>query len=242
MLIALNLYFQLPFGKQHSKFPKIIELADKMGRTPGSLAMKLNNFTSLDPLEQARGIAGLSGATKKDQLIWNEFAENRNDLAVESEEYLERLIGEEVAELDVRVPDDPVTEKLMPQKIRLQQRYFRRVVLASYGARCCVSGLPLPSLLRASHIVPWAESEEHRLDPSNGLCLAATYDAAFDRGLISFDDELKMLVSDQISQNRGDEEVKRVFISHEGNGLLLPAKNFPSLEFLSSHRKRWGFS
>jgi len=160
MLIALNLYFQLPFGKQHSKFPKIIELADKMGRTPGSLAMKLNNFTSLDPLEQARGIAGL----------------------------------------------------------------------------------PIPSLLRASHLVPWAESEEHRLDPSNGLCLAATYDAAFDCGLISFDDELKMLVSDQISQNRGDEEVRRVFICHEGNGLIRPVKNLPSLEFLSRHRKRWGFS
>jgi len=66
-LIALNLYCKLPFGKLHKGNPLIIEVAQKMGRTPSSLAMKLCNFASLDSVQQARGIKGLAGATKQDR-------------------------------------------------------------------------------------------------------------------------------------------------------------------------------
>ncbi len=58
-LIALNLYYKLPFGKLHRGNPIIIESAKKMGRTPNSLAMKLCNFASLDPVQLARGVRGL---------------------------------------------------------------------------------------------------------------------------------------------------------------------------------------
>jgi len=60
-LIALNLYCKLPFGKLDRTNPLIIEVAGKIGRTPSSLAMKLCNFASLDPVQQARGIRGLAG-------------------------------------------------------------------------------------------------------------------------------------------------------------------------------------
>ena len=72
-LIALNLYCKLPFGKLSRGNPIIIEAAKKMGRTPSSLAMKLVNFASLDPVQRARGIRGLSGATKQDRAMWDEF-------------------------------------------------------------------------------------------------------------------------------------------------------------------------
>ena len=84
-LIALNLYCKLPFGKLHKGNPIIVETAAKMGRTPSSLAMKLVNFASLDPVQQARGIRGLQGATKQDKTMWAEFHSNLSALGAESD-------------------------------------------------------------------------------------------------------------------------------------------------------------
>ena len=50
LLVAFNLYCQLPFGKLHSRNPDIIRLAEMIGRNPGALAMKLVNIASLDPV------------------------------------------------------------------------------------------------------------------------------------------------------------------------------------------------
>ena len=70
LLVVLNLYEKLRFGQFHSRQPVIIEIAEKMQRTPGSLAMKLSNLASLDPKLQARGIAGLKGASNLDKAVW----------------------------------------------------------------------------------------------------------------------------------------------------------------------------
>jgi putative restriction endonuclease len=67
LILALNLYLQLLFGKLHSKTPEIVHLADVIGRTPGSVAMRLNNFASVDPYHQQRGITGLTGGIKQVQ-------------------------------------------------------------------------------------------------------------------------------------------------------------------------------
>jgi putative restriction endonuclease len=67
LLIALNLYHKLTFGQMHSRQPAIRALAEKMGRAASSLAMKLCNFASLDPVLKLRGIKGLSGASKQDR-------------------------------------------------------------------------------------------------------------------------------------------------------------------------------
>ncbi len=61
-LIALNLYCKLPFGKLHKGNPIIFEAAERMGGTSSSLAMKLANFASLDPVYRARGIGGRNEA------------------------------------------------------------------------------------------------------------------------------------------------------------------------------------
>ena len=91
LLIALNLYCKLPFGSFDEGNSIIQEVARKMGRTSGSLAMKLSNLASLDPVQRARGIKGLAGASKQDRTMWQEFQEDRNTLAPESEQALHDL-------------------------------------------------------------------------------------------------------------------------------------------------------
>lgn len=122
-------------------------------------------------------------------------------------------------------------------KVRLGQNYFRRMVLANYDGKCCVTGLNVPQTLRASHIVAWAEDKRHRMDPENGLCLSATYDAAFDKHLISFDEDYRMIVSREIKDYYTNEVTKEYFADFEGKQILLPKKYMPSQKLLARHRE-----
>ena len=74
---------------------------------------------------------------------------------------------------------------------RVGQSVFRGALLAQWDRRCPLTGISEPGLLRASHIIAWSAcaDERDRLDPENGLLLSALWDAAFDRGLVSFDSE-----------------------------------------------------
>ena len=90
LLLALNLYFETPFGKQHKSYPPIVDLVKLIGRAPSAVGMKLCNFTSLDPSEKERGIAGLSGASKLDREIWSEFQNDRESFVNEIESVLEQ--------------------------------------------------------------------------------------------------------------------------------------------------------
>jgi predicted restriction endonuclease len=70
-----------------------------------------------------------------------------------------------------------------------------------WGGRCPLTGITETALLRASHIVPWADcTDERRLDVHNGLLLSALWDAAFDGGLVSFADDGTVLASPQLSE------------------------------------------
>ena len=109
-LIAFALYCRTPFGKMHSRNPEIIQLAQLLGRTPGSLAMKLVNFASLDPAITSTGRVGLSGTSRGDREIWNEFHDDWEALAVESNGLLASLSP--VAEAAATLPD--VEEELLP--------------------------------------------------------------------------------------------------------------------------------
>src|SRR4051794_30850924 len=173
LIVAFNLYCKLPFGQMHRGNPDVAELAGLLGRTPGAVAMKLVNFASLDPLHQRRGVSGLANSSRADTNIWNEFHGNWSQLGPESEQAYRRLRGQdaEVIEED-RPTDDPAgrrrtsgTETQRILRVRLGQEFFRQVVLASYSTRCCICGLPDGRLLVASHIIPWAEREDLRVDP-----------------------------------------------------------------------------
>jgi putative restriction endonuclease len=227
LLLALNLYHQTAFGRQYKTYPPIVALAERIERSPSAVAMKLNNFASLDPAEQGRGIRGLQGASKLDREIWGEFYGDLEKLAEATEPLL----------LTSEITPIGSTETNVYTKNRLHQSFFRRTVLGSYGKRCCITGNPVPQLLRASHIIPWAKSETHRLDPSNGLCLAATHDAAFDQGFITLDEDYRLVVSRALKEFLPHDEIHHSFVKFEGNPISLPEKNTPSLVSLDWHRK-----
>lgn len=87
------------------------------------------------------------------------------------------------------LPCTTEAERLVVQ--RVGQDIFREGLLAYWGGRCPLTGITEPALLRASHIKPWArcESDAERLNVHNGLLLSALWDAAFDKGLVTFEDD-----------------------------------------------------
>jgi putative restriction endonuclease len=126
-------------------------------------------------------------------------------------------------------------------KVRSNQNIFRKIILKIYNQSCCITGLDISEVNRASHIIPWSEDENKRLDPRNGLYLSATYDAAFDKNLISLDDEYRIIISKEISDFYTSKSVKEYFISKEGDKITLPSSYFPRKEYLEMHRNKGCF-
>ena len=126
-------------------------------------------------------------------------------------------------------------------RVRANQNVFRKMVLKIYNQSCCITGLNIPEINRASHIIPWAKDASKRLDPRNGLCLSATYDAAFDRNLISLDDDYRIIISKEISDHYTRESVSEYFMRKEGVRITLPESYLPHKKYLSEHRKEGCF-
>ena len=123
-------------------------------------------------------------------------------------------------------------------KNRLGQSFFRRMILSEYDSKCCVTGLDIPEVLRASHIASWASDKDNRLNPANGLCLSATYDAAFDRHLISFDDDYRMVLGPSLRDQYSNEAFKNYFLDFEGSQIAQPRRFWPDRSLLESHRNK----
>lgn len=237
LLLVMNLYCRIPFGRQHSRASEVIELANALGRTPGSVAMKLNNLTSLDHEELARGIKGLPGASQLDRQVWREFHEDWERLAIESEHLRQQVFPSPQLEIDVLSPaNQGPSETERTVKVRLAQSFFRRMVLTVYQGQCCISGNPIPELLIASHILPWSSHPQHRVNPRNGLCLSRLHDGAFDQGLIAFDDAYRLILSKRLKDHMTHQAIRDNFACYEGKTLKLPEKFLPDTAFLAGHR------
>lgn len=246
LLIALNLYHKLTFGQMHARQPAIMTLAEKMERGANSLAMKLCNFVSLDPALRMRGIKGLSGASALDRAVWAEFHSNLEEAAPASEIAFRKLFdADDASEVEVapkqgvlvrKAPGGP-TETKAAVKIRRGQEYFRQAVLNNFDGRCGVCGLAVRELLVASHILPWGTHEAERLNVQNGLCLSRLHDTAFDVGLISFDSNLRLVISSQLKAALPQRAVKENFAAYSGESLQLPKDAvLPDEKFLAVHR------
>ena len=122
-------------------------------------------------------------------------------------------------------------------KVRSGQIYFRKMIISIYGGKCCVTGLDVSKLLRASHIIPWADDKKNRMNPENGLCLSGTYDLAFDQHLISFDEDYRMIVGSEISDHFTNTVTCNYFKKFVGKKIAMPSKFRPSQEFLQIHRE-----
>ncbi len=239
LILALNLYLKLPFGKYHHGTPEIIHLASLIDRTPSSVAMRLSNFASVDPYHQNRGIKGLSGGIKQVEPIWDEFINNREDLIFESEKILAEL---EKNNLETKFANElsgiehlSGKNKIREVKTRVNQRIFRQIVMANYLGKCAITGIDIPDLLVASHIIPWAKNEKERLNPENGICFSSLYDKAFDKGLIGLTTNYKILISNELKENQNKGYYEKYFGFLKNKSVNLPERYYPRKEFLEFH-------
>lgn len=241
LLLTLHLYWRIPFGQQHARNPQVIELANALGRTANSVAMKLNNFSALDPIEAARKIKGLHKTSALDRAVWQEFTEHHAEVAPESEAlWRTRVEGLPGVSTDAteQAPIGP-TEVLATRRTRRGQDFFRRVVLANFGGRCALTGVASAALVNASHIVAWADDDGHRLDAANGIALNRLHDAAFDQKLITFDDAFRLVVGPRVREVLSEGELSRGFLAYEGRPLAKPARHSISLTMLARHRREF---
>ncbi|MDO5686005.1 MAG: HNH endonuclease [Neisseria sp.] len=235
IIIALYLYYIIPFNQVSARNATVIEYAQMLGRTPAALNMKIGNLGRLDKTLSSQNISGLKNGSKLDIVVWNEFEHQWQKLVEESERLIQSYEAVGQTEQKVVWQDKKGIEKVSQVKTRVNQSFFRASVLAAYDNRCCITGLNIPELLIASHIKPWKSDESNRLNPQNGLCLNALHDKAFDRGLIALADDFTVLLSQKIKNAQG---FKQWFEPYEKKSIMLPERLKPDLDFLKYHREK----
>ena len=232
-VLAFELYCRIPFQRTKANNPTVQELARILGRTPASVARKLGNFGAFDPQLREKAISGLTHTSKLDQQVWDEFHADWNGLVWAASQIREEARQRTPTARPLRRPSGP-SETVRLTKQRVHQGFFRDAILSSYTTSCCVTGLAIPECLIASHIVPWSEDERHRTDPSNGLCLSATFDRLFDAGLMTVTPDLVVCFSSRIteSKSRIDEEL---LCRYQGQPIRRPQRFLPATEHLVWH-------
>ena len=200
--------------------------------------MKIGNFGRFDENLKKAGITGLTNGSKLDEDIWNEFNGRWDELAVISEQLLADLEKREIITAyksdEIHIPSG--SDKFITTKQRVGHNFFRNAVASSYNSVCCITGLANQELLIASHIKPWAESDEHeKTDPSNGLLLNALHDKAFDKGFITVTPDYVIHISQDIKDVVDGESICRFFSAYDGMHITLPDKFVPSKPYLEYH-------
>jgi putative restriction endonuclease len=240
LIIAFNLYCKIPFGAIDQGNPVVIALATVLGRTPGALAWKLANFARLDPALQSRGIKGASHGSKGEVEVWEEFNNNWDSLAFESERLLATLTHQSVEEMN-GLNEDELPKKGLERerlvKVRVNQKFFRSTVLTSYESRCCITGLAIPTLLAASHIAPWSKNPNNRMNPRNGLCLNLLHHKAFDEGLITITPKFLVRVSASLATSGIDDVNNMLFARYHNQLARFPRRFLPDAVLLEWHNK-----
>jgi hypothetical protein len=113
---------------------------------------------------------------------------------------LNQIVAEDQNPYKLIMPDSTERKGLVTS--RVGQGAYRKSVMHRWEYQCAVTDFNDPRILIASHIVPWRDaSDEQRLDVDNGILLSPTYDALFDKHLISFEDTGKIILSDQIERS-----------------------------------------
>lgn len=238
LVLAFDLYCRIPFRQTKANNPAVIELARLLKRSPASVARKLGNFGAFDPQLQQQQITGLVHTGKLDHEIWNEFNEDWNALVLEANRLKESLGLEKAkgieGEADLNIPRG-ASEKEAMRKIRIHQSFFREAILSGYEETCCITGLKIKECLIASHIIPWSAAEEHRADPRNGLCLSATFDRLFDRGLITIASNGAVIIAKRLHK-MDDARIAEMICKYHGALIGKPKRFLPSPGFLEWHR------
>ena len=234
-LAAFALYFLLSPGQHDSGNKDVIALAESIGRSPGAVVFKLGNIKACDPMRHG---AGLSHASRLDAMVWEEYQERGDSLLEEALGILASAGGSLKGQAPTFEPSllDPPAgrDRTVVTVVRANQSYFRNALLENYDRRCCVTGLAVEQLLVASHIKPWrtADPATERLSPENGLLLDALHDRAFDKGLMTIDYDLRIVVSPRVPR---DEPGQSLLWRYAGRRISVPGRFRPRREFIEYH-------
>lgn len=233
---AFALYFTLPSGKWSKSTPEIVRLAQTIGRSPDAVVFKLGNLRARDPQRPSKG---LQNASMLDQKIWEDYAQDPESITRQAVRELESLTGSvaetpipEYSEIDLPLG----AEREVVTTARVNQTYFREMLIENYDARCCLTQLREPCLLVASHIKPWkASTAEEKVAADNGILINALHDRAFDQGLMTLDDSgsrLRFVVSRKV---RRDDASEKWLWRFNGTEMLIPRRLAPRHEFIEYH-------
>ncbi len=236
LILAFELYCKIPFSKTKASNPEVKMLATLLHRSPAGVARKLGNFGAFDPALKERNISGLVHTSRLDREIWDEFHRDWAGL-VSTAQRLQIALGRQmkIPVEDLEPPSGP-SERVATARQRLHQAFFRQAVLSSYERACCVTGIQLPEVLVASHIVPWSVDQTLRADPTNGLCLSATFDRLFDSGLMSIDDDLSIRISRQVLRHRSG-AVATLIGAYHRRAIRPPTRFLPRADCLRWQRE-----
>ena len=238
LILTFDLYCRIPFQKTTASTEDVRQLARILQRSPGAVARKLGNLGAFDPELKRRNISGLGHGSKLDREIWDEFHSDWNGLVSEAHRLRTDLDGKREQGSGTSLPPSPSgpSERTAVTRQRVHQSFFRAAVLSSYDSTCCVTGIRTPECLIASHIVPWSVEEKYRVDPTNGLCMSATFDRLFDSGLMTVAEDLSIRLSKRVLHST-DVNSRELLAVYEGRKILLPFRFRPSQDRLSWHRQ-----
>lgn len=244
-MLIMNLYIKLRYGQFNYRNNEVIKLAELIGKTPGAVAFKLVHLSRQDPKHKDR-VKGLANPGKNAMEIYNEFINNWDEMFYQSEVLLAKYQNKKIEEIALEQYEIQEFEKDILSgkegkdverilKSRVNHSLFRKVVVSNYYNSCAICSLDIQNLLVASHILKWSENKEHRLNPTNGLCLCNIHDRAFELGYIGINTNYSILISNELKQVKEKSTFTSLFGRHENKSIILPDKFYPNTDFLESH-------
>jgi len=170
---------------------------------------------------------GMNKITKDDFLYLLENSEGVSDFEYDSRAATGAL-------KDIQNQNYYVDDEIGEIKRRSKQSVFANQVKTNYRNRCAICNISTKAFLIGSHIIPWSKNKNIRLDPSNGISLCVLHDKLFDKGYITLDEDLRVLVSSEVYK---DEALTEYVEKIENKKIKKPVKQEPKAEYISYHRE-----
>jgi len=180
----------------------------------------------------------MSHGSKSEEPVWNEFYGDIERLAEVSETILadfKKVPLEVSANIDVYDLPREGIEREAIVKQRVNQSFFREMILSLYKNTCCITGINNPQLLIAGHITEWSKDKENRMKPGNGLCLNLLHDKAYEKGLISITPDYTIKVSSILKKQKKNKSIEEYFLQYDNKTITVPNKYKPIQELLEKH-------
>lgn len=240
-IVAFNVYCKIPFKSSSKTHPMIIKYAKLLGRSSSALNMKVGNIGRLDPDLKEQGISGLIHGAKMEEEVWNEFYGNPELLAFESEKIIAQMSNQSIEDSTaIQINDLPQgIERTAIIRQRVNQSFFRSAVMSAYNFKCCISGVNMPQLVEACHIVDWSEDPNNRINPKNGLCMNPFFHKAYDKYLLAISPDMLIMVSEELFQGVTEKSFFNYLKDINGRKMLLPDKFLPQRELLALHYNKF---